>query len=171
MPGDPVELAVTTLVCFSIFAREAAGAIVHPAFPTPSWAKGLFQLGRDCVAGRWMRDSIFAGLPHGSRRRFAPPLRMTFTTVSPVILRRERSEPRRTTGRGSCRASFEARKERAPQDDVHPHHRFRHPEARAEASLEGRRATARAAHPSRRARSAHLRMTLRDAALALLSSL
>jgi hypothetical protein len=45
----------------------------------------------------------------------------------------------------------------------------RHPEARAEASLEGRRATARAAHPSRRAKSAHLRMTLRDAAPPLLS--
>jgi hypothetical protein len=29
-----------------------------------------------------------------------------------------RSEPRRTTGHRSCRASFEARKERAPQDDA-----------------------------------------------------
>src|SRR6202045_3111216 len=31
--GGPV---VTTLVCFLFFAREAAGATAHPAFPAPS---------------------------------------------------------------------------------------------------------------------------------------
>jgi hypothetical protein len=32
--GEPV---VTMLVCFSFFAREAAGAHQHPAFPAPSF--------------------------------------------------------------------------------------------------------------------------------------
>ncbi len=33
---NPAATAVTTLVCFFIFAREAAGAAKRPAFPAPS---------------------------------------------------------------------------------------------------------------------------------------
>ena len=43
MPGDPVVLAVTTLVWFLFFPREAAGALVHPAFPTPSLGEGTMD--------------------------------------------------------------------------------------------------------------------------------
>jgi hypothetical protein len=34
--ANPAATAVTTLVCFFIFAREAAGAAKRPAFPAPS---------------------------------------------------------------------------------------------------------------------------------------
>jgi hypothetical protein len=36
MPGDPGVTVVTMLVCYFYFAREAAGALMRPAFPAPS---------------------------------------------------------------------------------------------------------------------------------------
>jgi hypothetical protein len=35
MPGDPGGPVVDLLVWFLFFPREAAGAVVRPAFPTP----------------------------------------------------------------------------------------------------------------------------------------
>jgi hypothetical protein len=36
MLGETGVTVVTTLVCFFHFAREAADALMHPAFPAPS---------------------------------------------------------------------------------------------------------------------------------------
>jgi hypothetical protein len=43
MPGETGATVVTTLVCFFHFAHEAAGALVHPAFPTPSSGEGYLD--------------------------------------------------------------------------------------------------------------------------------
>jgi hypothetical protein len=53
-PDETGEPVVTTLVCFLFFAREAAGAVVHPAFPVPS-SEGLHSHdpGVDCAAEMW----------------------------------------------------------------------------------------------------------------------
>jgi hypothetical protein len=40
------------------------------------------------------------------------------TYISPVIPKRERKRASKETGHAPCRASFEAREERAPQDDA-----------------------------------------------------
>ena len=62
MPGDSVVLAVTTLVWFLFFPREAAGACRHPAFPTPSCFRGWIfsaQSGRELRRG--MRGRVSEG--------------------------------------------------------------------------------------------------------------
>ena len=41
MPGRSGEPVVTMLVCFIYFAREATGALTHPAFPAPSVVEGI----------------------------------------------------------------------------------------------------------------------------------
>jgi hypothetical protein len=41
MPGRSGEPVVTMLVCFIYFAREATGALTHPAFPAPSVIEGI----------------------------------------------------------------------------------------------------------------------------------
>ena len=43
MPGRSGEPVVTMLVCFIYFAREATGALTHPAFPAPSVIEGFMQ--------------------------------------------------------------------------------------------------------------------------------
>jgi len=41
MPGETGATVVTLLVCFFTFAHEAAGALVRPAFPTPSFGRTI----------------------------------------------------------------------------------------------------------------------------------
>src|ERR1700732_1661035 len=45
MPGDSGVTVVTTLVCSFYFACETAGAIGRPAFPAPSFPRGLQSSG------------------------------------------------------------------------------------------------------------------------------
>ena len=49
MPGETGATVVTNSCGFLFFPREAAGALKHPAFPTPSLGEGTMDnSGRSC---------------------------------------------------------------------------------------------------------------------------
>src|SRR5579863_8536552 len=68
MPGEPARPWWLTRVLFT-FAREAAGALKHPAFPTPSLGEGYLQ--NSGAMRRGMRRCV---LRHGRARPGHPRL-------------------------------------------------------------------------------------------------
>src|SRR5277367_6346192 len=76
MPGRSGEPVVTMLVCFIYFAREAAGALAHPAFPAPSVIEGILCITRTyCAAGTRRCVTASISRKNARSRRMGPRLR------------------------------------------------------------------------------------------------